>query len=118
MLPPRELNPNYKGYWTKRAKAVRDFREFVGWYAKQERMKWLQGYEKAEVSVTFVIRDRRGFKDIDNAISSLKPAIDGCVDAGVIPDDDDEHLNYRLPIMYEIDKECSPLIILEFTEMK
>ena len=81
-------------------------------------MRWLQGHEKAEVSVTFVIRDRRGYKDIDNALASLKPAIDGCVDAGVIPDDSDECLSYRLPIMYEVNKERAPMTILEFREVK
>jgi len=118
MLPGRELNPNYKGHWSRRAKAARELREVAGWRAKQERMRWLQGHEKAEVSVTFVIRDRRGYKDIDNAIASLKPAIDGCVDAGIIPGDSDKHLSYRLPILYQIDKKRSPLTILEFKEIK
>ena len=118
VLPGRELNPNYKGHWSRQAKAAREFRESAGWCAKAELQKWLQGHEKAELSVTLVIRDRRGYKDLDNALASLKPAIDGCVDAGVIPDDDDEHLSYRLPILYQIDKEHSPLTILEFKEIK
>jgi len=118
MLPGRELNLNYHGHWSRKAKAAREFREAVGWCAKVERRRWLQGHERAELSITFVVRDARYYKDPDNAIASLKPAIDGCVDAGVIQGDDDEHLCYRLPILYQIDKEKAPMTILEFKEVK
>ena len=40
------------------------------------------------------------------------------MDAGVILDDSDEHLCYRLPIMYELNRKKAPMIILEFRGVK
>lgn len=117
MLPPHALSPNARPHWTEKARATKLLRETAFYCAYQERQKWLQGHEKAELSITFIIRDRRGYKDPDNALACLKPALDGCVDAGVIPDDSDEHLRIKLPIMYEIDRARAPLTILEFREI-
>ncbi len=116
MLPPHVLSPNARSHWAEKALATKRFRQTAFYVAHQERQKWLQGHEKAELSITFIIRDRRGYKDPDNALACLKPAIDGCVDAGIIPDDSDEHLRIELPIMYEINKEKAPMTILEFKE--
>jgi len=120
MLPPRELNPNFHGHWAKKAKATRDFKTAAFYCAQPHRGSVFRGsmFIKAEVSITFVIRDGRGYKDTDNALSALKPAIDGCVAAGLIFNDDDQHLRYKLPIMYEIDKDRAPMTILEFKEVK
>lgn len=71
-------------------------------------------YKKAEVSVTLVIPDSRYKRDQDNALASLKPAIDGCVDAGIILGDSTQYLSYKMPIIWQVDKERSPMTILEF----
>ena len=118
MLPSRFLSPNYHGHWSRRAKAARELRAVAFYCALVERKRWLDYHEKAELSITFVVRDARYYKDPDNALASLKPAIDGCVDAGVILDDSDKCLSYRLPIMYEINKEKAPMTILEFKEVR
>ena len=114
MLPPRECSPNFRGHWTKKARASKTLREFAMVYALQCSGFARPGYEKAELSITLVVRDSRYYRDPDNMIASLKPAIDGCVDAGIIKDDSDKHLLYKMPILYEIDKERAPLTILEF----
>jgi len=75
-------------------------------------------YVKARVAVTLVIPDRRYYRDPDNALASVKPAIDGCVDAGVILGDDDKHLRYKLPITYRINRQEAPKTILDFEELK
>ena len=116
MLPPRECSPNFRGHWAKKARAVRTLRDATKLCALNDSKFARPEFEKAEVSITLVVRDSRFYRDPDNMIASLKPAIDGCVDAGIIKDDSDEHLSYRLPIMYEINKEKTPLIILEFRE--
>lgn len=36
-------------------------------------------------------------RDADNLVATLKPAIDGLRDAGVIPDDDPSHLDWSAP---------------------
>ena len=117
MLPPSECSPNYRGHWAKRAKAVKALREAAMLCALNDSRFARPEYDKAEVSITLVVRDARYYRDPDNMIASLKPAIDGCVDAGIIKDDSDEHLRYRLPILYKISKEKTPLTILEFAEV-
>ncbi|MBA7586489.1 hypothetical protein ES708_28491 [subsurface metagenome] len=117
MLPSHFLFPDYHGHWSRRAKAARELREAAGYCASVERKRWLDYHEKAELSITFVVRDASYYKDPDDALASLKPAIDGCVDAGVILDDSSEHLSYRLPIMYVVDKEKAPMTILDFKEV-
>ncbi len=117
MLPSRFLSPNYHGDGSRRAKAARELREAASYCALAERKRWLDYHEKAELSITFVVRDARYYKAPDDALATLKPAIDGCVDAGVITSDNGEHLSYRLPIMYEINKKKAPMTILDFKEM-
>jgi len=116
MLPPKESNPNWRGHWTKKAEAVQSFRAAAKYCALNASESTRPGYEKAEVSITLVVRDSRYYRDPDNMVASLKPAIDGCVDAGIIKDDSDEHLRYRVPIIYVIDKDLAPETILEFKE--
>ena len=38
-------------------------------------------------TITFVLKGKRR-RDIDNLFASIKPGIDGIVDAGLLPDDD------------------------------
>ena len=118
MLPPKQCSPNWRGHWANRARSVSSFRNaaFVCCIADLDRD--FTQLEKAEVQVTLVIRDQRYIRDTDNMLASLKPAIDGCVDFGIIAGDDDAHLRYRLPILYKMDKQHSPLTILEFKEIK
>ena len=116
MLPPKECSPNWRGHWTKKAKAVQLYRAAAKYCALNASESTRPGYEKAEVSISLVVRDSRYYRDPDNMVASLKPAIDGCVDAGIIRDDSDEHLRYRVPITYVIDKDLAPETILEFNE--
>ena len=116
MLPPKESGPNWRGHWTKKAKAVQSYRAVAKCCALNASESTRPGYEKAEVSITLVVRDSRYYRDPDNMVASLKPAIDGCVDAGIIKDDSDEHLRYRVPIIYVIDKDLAPETILEFNQ--
>jgi len=121
-LPPKEANPNWRGFWAKKAKAVKEFREMAMYCAINgcRGMPQVYGvmYVKAEVAIILVIPDRRYYRDPDNALASLKPAIDGCVDAGIILGDDDKHLRCKLPITYRINRQEAPKTILEFEELK
>ncbi|GAI42808.1 unnamed protein product, partial [marine sediment metagenome] len=55
-------------------------------------------------------------KDDDNAIASIKPALDGCVLAGIVADDNPEHLRI-LPVVWNIDRTKDEATILEFIEL-
>lgn len=58
---------------------------------------------KVSVKATFYFL-RKSRRDPDNATGSLKAAYDGIVDAGLVIDDDYEHMT-RLPPIFLIDRE-------------
>ncbi len=118
MLPPKECNPNWRGHWSDRYRETSQFRLAAGYCAVASKQGKPLRYCKAKVSITLVIPDRRYVRDTDNMLASLKPAIDGCVDAGVLPGDSPENLEYTLPIKYVISKVAEPMTILEFEEVE
>jgi crossover junction endodeoxyribonuclease RusA len=65
-----------------------------------ETMPW----GKALVTAAFFYKDKRR-RDPDNAIASLKAAYDGIVDAGLLPDDDADHMRRGEPT-FAVDEDC------------
>jgi len=112
-LPPAELDPNWRGHWSKRARAARQYRRDAMLCALDAGNISATAFQRAELDVTIIVADLRHIRDTDNLMASLKPAIDGCIDAGIIQDDNPDCLIYHTPA-YEVDKERSPLTILEF----
>jgi len=111
-LLPKETNPNWRGHWAVKARATSFLRREAFYCARavcyiRPDPRWVEAY----VTVNFYIPDARHIRDRDNAIASLKPAIDGCVDAGILRDD--KELNWG-EILWVIDKDISPKIVLEF----
>ena len=49
-------------------------------------------FDTVDVTVTPHLATRRGMQDVAGCFPAAKAAIDGLVDAGVIPDDTPEHL--------------------------
>jgi len=96
-LPPKALSPNFRGHWAVRARAVKEYREFVRLTCLDAKVvssspeEW-KIIEKAILYITFRFRQRRG-RDVDNYIGSSTPLINGLVDAGLIKADDFEHLH-------------------------
>lgn len=96
-LMHKSLSPNARCHWATKARAVKLARS----HAKASAMLFLYDWgrenggrclpprwEKAGIRATFYLRDRRGMDaDADNRIASLKAAIDGTADAGVIEND-------------------------------
>lgn len=60
-------------------------------------------WERATISAAFFHRQKRRRDDV-NALASLKSAYDGLVDAGLLVDDDAEHLT-TLPATFAIDRD-------------
>jgi crossover junction endodeoxyribonuclease RusA len=52
---------------------------------------WGPPAERARITVTFVYPDRRR-RDPDNAAAGLKGILDGLVEAGIVKDDDFDHV--------------------------
>lgn len=82
-LPPRELHAHAKGSWKPKSAATRTCRSMA--YAKALEAgapRFLRGTLSVRFYWPNMLR-----RDTFNAVSSIKPYIDGIVDAGVLPDD-------------------------------
>ena len=98
------------------AKAKKTYREECGWQAKVALKngfaKRLGDNKTVKVQATFYHKVSRG-RDGDNALASLKAAMDGFTDAGIWADD--KHL-IHLPVVQAIDKEQRVEIRIEWEE--
>jgi crossover junction endodeoxyribonuclease RusA len=85
------LNTNDRaGHWGRRKRLTGDLRAAAGWLAKQQKVPHL---ERARILGIYEPPDRRR-RDPANYYPSFKACIDGiCDDAGVLSDDDAEHLD-------------------------
>lgn len=85
-LPNPKLNAHAKGHWRSKTvptKALRnEARLLTTLEMRGRRIKW----DKAAVTYRFFFKENRA-RDASNCIQSMKPAIDGVVDSGLIPDD-------------------------------
>lgn len=107
-LPPRALMPNARPHHHAKARAVKKYRRAACVLAQAvlpESAPW----ERATIRPTFYHALRRD-RDGDNAVASLKSAIDGLVASGLIVDDSSKHLA-TLPPAFQIDKQ-SPRVEL------
>lgn len=90
-LPARMdlLNANHRTHWRKRANTTRLLRAAAFVCAKAAKVPPLQ---RAHVVGIYEPPNKRR-RDAANLYPSFKAAIDGLVDAGVLPDDDSAHLD-------------------------
>lgn len=79
--PPLSLND--REHWGPRAKKQKAVREASALLARQAGIPRLG---TAKVRLVWLVSDRRR-RDRENITATLKPAIDGLVDAGVVEDD-------------------------------
>jgi Holliday junction resolvase RusA-like endonuclease len=97
--PPRALMPNAttvpgrrgprRMHWGDKATAIREYREFVGWIAKQRFDGQPTPIFAGSVRATVIVNWEKGRKcgDTTNVEAALKPLWDGLTDAGVWADD-------------------------------
>lgn len=82
------LNANERTHWRRRSELSREWRERTCWLAKAVGIPRLQ---RASVVIYIAFGDKRR-RDVGNYQPTAKAIVDGLVDAGVLPDDDDTHL--------------------------
>lgn len=113
-LPPEGCGPNTYRHWTKKSAAARTYREEAHLLARAAHSgppfdepvivscEWFMGKTAAQK----LGADRR-YRPLDtaNAIASLKAAIDGIVDAGVLTGDSHKHLSWGRTILHRAAKE-------------
>jgi hypothetical protein len=84
-IPP---GPNHRMHWRQKAVLTQTWRHKAFLLAKDAR---IPPQERVRISARF-LRRSLGVADEDNDRSRLKPAVDGIVEAGVIPKDTRGHI--------------------------
>lgn len=85
--PPKELHPNARVHWAKKAKVVRRARNDAGWAALSSGVRThdFVGLDSLNVSLLFLPPDNRR-RDTDGMISSVKSYLDGIADVVGVDD--------------------------------
>ena len=108
--PPLTLNG--RQHWATKATAIREVRGTVATLARVLRIPACQ---RIHVELHYVPRDSRR-RDQDNIVATLKPCIDGLVDAGVIPDDSPQYVTWVPPVIDPADHN-NPHLYLHIEEL-
>ncbi|MEU6641255.1 hypothetical protein ABZ863_01755 [Saccharomonospora sp. NPDC046836] len=92
----RPLSHNDRFHWRAKAKKIRTIRQQVALHARNARIPAAQ-----HITVTLHYQPSgRSVTDAPNLTATSKPAIDGLVDAGIVPDDTDPHVTERMPVIH------------------
>lgn len=118
-LPPVSSSPNWRGHWAERYQAARVYHAAVFYSCvdainrayREGRLAFTDlPFKQVKLALTFIFAKHRR-RDRDNLISCFKPGLDGIVQAGLIVDDDAEHLEIsNVDIL--VDPERAPLTII------
>lgn len=87
--PTEWLSSNQRLHWARRAKLTRTWREAACWRAIGAKLPL--GLARVSITATIHRTDNRR-ADAHNRLPTIKAAIDGVVDAGVLLDDSDKHI--------------------------
>lgn len=114
-LPERRLSPNYTvgsiGGRMAKAAAVKRYRHLAWATAMKAAGRGFEPMRAAAVELKFFYRDSRS-RDKDNALASMKAAMDGIADAEIVINDAD--FTY-LPVTMSVDR-AQPRVEVHITE--
>jgi len=82
----QRLHAHAKGHWRSKTDATKDARQFASLLTRSKLMTAPKIVGPAQLEITFTVPNRRR-RDLLNMAHSLKPYVDGVVDAGGIEDD-------------------------------
>lgn len=83
------LNANQRLHWSTKAKRTRGWRNATTWHAIARSLP--RGLDRVHIVAVVRWPDKRR-RDVHNVMPTIKACIDGLVDYGLIPDDNDKHL--------------------------
>lgn len=106
------LNANRRQHHMAKARLTRAIRDVAHMLARSDRVPAL---ERAHIVCEYRPPDRRR-RDVHNLFPSAKAAVDGLVDAGVLPDDSDEYLTGPDMRLGEVVKDGQ--LVLHITEQE
>ena len=96
--PFRLLSANDRAHWRARARNVRTWRQWAHITGHQFRHQTGWAPVPCTVTVELPVRDRRR-RDPANYHATLKPIVDGLVDAGIWPDDNPTWVTVAEPVL-------------------
>lgn len=112
ILTPLSLNDRL--HWRVKAEKVAELRQ-MGWgLAKHHKLP--KGMQRIRVTLIYRPRDRRR-RDVDNLVATLKPLIDGLVDARIVRDDTPEHIQLDMPRIGEPTKDVRQRFTLRIEQL-
>lgn len=120
-LPPVSSSPNWRGFWPERHKAGKVYHNAVFYCCVDARNRgYREGmsfpFTKARLKLTFVFPEQRR-RDRDNLVARFKPGLDAIVDAGLLSDDDAEHLEIgKVDIL--VDPGRAPLTVIDIEKLE
>lgn len=82
------LTSNQRPTWPEKARITRGLRDLAGWTTRSKRLPTI---ERAHI-VAYIQYPTRAKADPNNCHPTTKALVDGCVDAGLFPDDDHTHV--------------------------
>lgn len=112
--PDKRLSLNDREHWAVKARKAKAWRAgafAAAWKAPLYDDEGKSTVHRSFVEVTFPVKQNRR-RDPHNAIATVKPIIDGLVDAGVWPDDTDEYVIVLDP---KFDKRDDNLVVVRLT---
>ena len=92
--PPLTLNQRL--HWYEKARRTSLIRNAAAWSAKALN---LGTCEHISVTLHYATGDERR-RDADNLVATMKPAVDGLVDARIVIDDDPTHVTTIMPTIH------------------
>ena len=116
-LPDPKLWANRNSHWRAKGPIAKAYRQAANIAMSLEMVKRcipVGEWECASLSMEFLFKDKRR-RDVFNAAQAMKAAIDGCIDAGLLPDDDWKHLTGG-SLYGDVDRE-NPRVIMSFQRL-
>lgn len=109
------LNANKIGsmHWAPRAELIKNWRNLAHLKARQHRLP--KGLHRVMIQA-YIHKTNNQKYDAHNLMPTLKPIVDGLVDYGLIPDDDNTHL--LGPLIEPGEKHEQPSITLHITVLE
>jgi Holliday junction resolvase RusA-like endonuclease len=116
-FPSAKLHAHNKGHWRSKVAAIKAIRRSVAIVIQQAEGFKPKPWPFARLTITFMVPDRRR-RDTLNMMQSLKPVIDGVVDAGLIADDNWQTLCIQKPSVSLAEKPDQAFVELCFFKGK
>ena len=85
-LPSAKLHAHATGHWRAKAGPTKELRELACVVTRQEISGKKLNWQRATLEYQFFFKTNRR-RDAANCVQSMKPAVDGVVDAGLLIDD-------------------------------